>query len=314
MSIGENKQRSLYSYVVPSTPIKKEKKQFSAYAFIAPTTILFAIFYFYPLIMSIIDGFRNVNLMGGTGTFAGLHNYKMIFSNGDFLNAFKNTSIYTIAIVLFGTFIPMVVAVLLNLNIKGKSIYRTLFFLPMVAPSVASAMVFSVLFENDKTGTINEILSFFHVKPINWLGQASGILPMIAVIIFGIWALIGYNMLLFLAGLQNISSEYYEAAKLDGASGWSSFWKITFPLLSPTTLFVVVVTVIGGFQVFDQIYMLTAGGPMNDTTTMVYYIYQSTFVNQNPGLACAMATILFIILLIFSILQINISGRNKVEV
>lgn len=289
----------------------KMRNTVSGYSFILPTTVLFSIFYFYPLIMTFIDGFYNINLMSGDKSFIGFKNYQTIFQNGDFVNAIKNTTIYTVFVVLIGTFVPIVLSVLLNRPIKGKGIYRTLIFLPFVAPTVASSMVFTQLFSNDNTGTVNQFLAWFHVDPIAWLGDPNGIYPMITIIIFGIWMMIGYNMVLFLAGLQNIPHTYYEAARLDGANAWQMFRKITLPLLSQTTLFVIVVSVITAFQVFDQVYMLTAGGPMNETTTVVYYIYNEAFPNFNPGLASAMSTILFIILLVFSIIQIRISNKRR---
>lgn len=279
------------------------------YSMVAPVVVLFGVFYFIPLVETIIDGFYHFNLMSGTRHFAGLKNFQSIFENGDFRVAFWHTVVFAVFTVIFSTILSLFVAVLVNRKIRGRSIYRAIYFLPVIAPNVATSIVFTKIFGNDQTGVVNQFLSWFGIHPIAWLGDAH--YAMFTVIVFSIWSLIGYYMIIFLAGLQNIPNTYYEAAVIDGANRWQLFRKITVPLLSPTTLFVVVIGVIQGFQVFNQVYILTQGGPLNATTVILYYIYQQAFVNFQGGQASAMSFILFIILLLLSILQIKLFSRKS---
>jgi multiple sugar transport system permease protein len=279
------------------------------YSFIAPTTILFTIFYFLPLIFTFSYSFYNFDLMNPQKTFVGMENYSSIIKNPDFRSALFHTVTYSVFTVFFSTVVSLFFAVLLNMKIRGKSIYRTIYFFPVIAPSVATSIVFTNLFSNDKSGTVNQILSVFHIHPIAWLGDAH--YAMATIIIYSVWCQIGYNMLIYMAGLQNINQEYYEAARLDGANSWQIFRTITLPLLKPTTLFVVVVGVIGAFQVFNQVYIMTQGGPLNATTVLVYQIYQEAFQNFHGGTASAMSVILFAILLVLSIVQIKLFSNKE---
>jgi multiple sugar transport system permease protein len=281
----------------------------AGYSFIAPTTILFTIFYFIPLVETVLNGFYQFNIMSPTKKFVGLQNYETIIRNGDFQTAIWHTVVYTFFTVLLSTAFSLVVAVLLNQRIRGKTIYRTIYFLPVIAPSIATSIVFSDIFANDNSGVANQILTRLHLHPVAWLGDAH--YAMATVIIYSVWSLIGYNMVIYLAGLQNIPESYYEAARLDGASSWGLFRRITLPLLAPTTLFVVVVGVISAFQVFNQVYIMTQGGPLNATTVIVYYIYQEAFQNFQGGTASAMSVILFVILLILSVFQVKLFSRNR---
>jgi multiple sugar transport system permease protein len=287
------------------------KGSLTGYGFVAPAGILFVIFYFIPFIRTLINSFYQFNIMSTTKSFDGLKNYESIIRNGDFQSAIWHTVVYTIFTVFFSTVLALLIAVLMNQRIRGRNIYRMIYFLPVIAPSVATSIVFSDIFSNNTTGVANQILAWFHIQPVAWLGSVH--FAMGTVIIYSVWSLIGYNMLLYLAGLQNIDESYYEAARLDGASSWALFRKITIPLITPTTIFVVVIGVIEAFRVFNQVYIMTQGGPINATTVIVYYIYREAFVNFQGGTASAMSVVLFLMLLILTIIQIKFFSRKGVE-
>jgi multiple sugar transport system permease protein len=281
----------------------------TGYSLIAPTTVLFTIFYFIPLIETILNGFYRFNMMSPSKQFVGLQNYQTIFADAGFQAALWHTVVYTVFTVFFSSAFSLLVAVLLNQKIRGRNIYRAIYFLPVIAPNIASSIVFTDIFGNDSSGAMNKFLGLFGVQPIAWLGSQH--YAMATVIIYSVWTLIGYNMVIYLAGLQNIPENYYEAARIDGANSWDVFRRITLPLLRPTTLFVIVVGVISAFQVFNQVYIMTQGGPLNATTVILYLIYQEAFQNFHGGTASAMSVVLFLILLILSIVQVRMFSRRE---
>lgn len=287
------------------------KNSLTGYGFVAPAGMLFIIFYFIPFGETIMNSFYAFNIVSTTKSFNGLQNYASILHNGNFQGAIWHTVVYTVFTVLLSTVLSLFVAILLNQRLYGKNIYRTIYFLPVIAPSVATSIVFSDIFSNDSTGVANQMLLWFHIQPVAWLGDVH--FAMATVVIYSVWSLIGYNMLLYLAGLQNIDESYYEAARLDGAGPVVLFREITLPLIMPTTLFVVVVGVIEAFRVFNQIYIMTQGGPLNATTVIVYYIYREAFVNFQGGTASAMSVILFLIILLLTIVQIKFFSRKEIQ-
>ena len=288
---------------------RKVQDTIAAYTLLSPTTILLTVFYFIPLILTLINSFYQFNLISPNRQFVGINNYRTLLQSFNYQAAFMHTVTYALATVLFSTILALFFAVLMNQKIRGRSIYRAIFFIPVIAPTVATSIVFSSIFANDNTGFANQILGSFNIQPIAWLGDPN--FAMITVVAFGVWSQIGYNMVIYLAGLQNIPSMYYEAARLEGAGTWSLFRRITLPLLSNTTLFVIVVGVIGAFQVFNQVYVMTQGGPLNATTVMVYYIYEQAFQNFNGGAASTASAVLFLVLLVLSVVQIKFfSNKN----
>lgn len=289
---------------------RKLRNNVAGYTLITPLLVLLTYFYFVPLILTIVNSMYSFNLTSPEKKqFVGMGNFEKLMENGDFQIAVWHTIVYTAGTVFFSTVISLCVAVLLNRKIWGRSIYRTIYFLPVVAPTVATSIVFMQLFANDNSGAVNQTLSLVNMEPIAWLGDPK--YAMASVVIYGVWTSIGFNMVIYLAGLQGISESYYEAARLEGANGWVIFRKITVPLLGPTTLFVVVVGVLGAFQVFNQIYIMTGGGPLNATTVIVYYIYQAAVQNYQGGTASAMSTILFVILFLITLAQIKLFARNN---
>jgi len=197
------------------------------------------------------------------------------------------------------TVLALMLALLLNQKLRGVTFYRTAYFLPVVSSTVAVALVWSWIYSKD-FGLLNYLLRGFGVEPIAWLTSTR--FAMLALIIMGIWGLLGEGMIIFLAGLQGISQSYYESAEVDGANSWGKFLHITLPLITPSMFFYFLITIINAFQAFEQIYVMTRGGPSNATTTMVYYIYTNAFRNFRMGYASAQAIALFLIVMVLTLI------------
>jgi multiple sugar transport system permease protein len=275
------------------------REAFTAYLFLLPGFIPFVVF----AVMPIIGGFSlslvEWNLLQ-PWAFVGLQNFRTLFTDGQFWNAMRVSGLFTLGVVPTGLVIALLLAVLLNGNRRGLIVYRTLYFLPVVTATVAISMVWRWLLAGD-LGLVNTLLSYVGIDGPDWLGSRRWALP--AVIVTSVWKGIGYSMVLFLAGLQNIPQDYYDAAKIDGASAWRRFRDVTLPLLSPTTFFVVVVSIISSLQVFDQVFVMTDGGPYRSTVTASYFIYESGFQLLNMGYASAAACVLFVVIFIASVIQ-----------
>jgi len=239
----------------------------------------------------------------------GLTNYIEIWNDDVFRKATWNTVVYTFFTVPFSMAIAVVVAVFLNKKMRGRSAYRAAFFLPQVTATVAIAMVWLWMY-NPQYGLFNGALAFFGIPGQAWLANPDWALS--AVVLVGIWQGIGLKMLIYLAALQNIDENLYEAAAIDGASAVRQFFAITLPMLKPATFFVFVVSIIGAFQVFDLIYVLTNGGPANATTMMTYEVYRSAFQNFRMGMACAQSVVLFAFLLILTVVNRRLTGGDEV--
>ena len=273
--------------------------------FIAPQLIGLLTFSLIPLISTFVissldwDGFS-------TPKFLGLENFTYAFQNPDFQKAMTNTLYYSVLTVPAGIFLALLTAVALN-NVRLRVMYRLFFFMPVVTSSVAVAIVWMWLLNGD-FGLINVMLKqLFGVKGPQWLTDLHLVLPSLALV--SIWKGLGFNMVLFLAGLQGISKDYYEASMIDGATKSQQFWRITLPLLSPTTLFVTIIAVIDSFKVFDTAFVMTSGGPAKASYTMVYHLYELAFKNFQFGKSSAAAVVLFVIILVLTTLQTRLSRK-----
>lgn len=277
------------------------------YFMIAPTMIGLFILNIFPIFQTLYLSFTKTGTFGKS-TFVGFQNYIDIFKDKQVLQSFLNTFTYTIIVVPLGVLLSLVVAVLLNSKIKGKTIYRTLFFLPVVSAPAAVAMVWRWMF-NSKFGLINNGLAVVGIKGPNWLLQPKT--AMLAIAIVGIWSMIGYNMIILLAGLQEISPTYYEAAEIDGAGPIRKFFSITFPLVTPTLFFVVITTLIGALQVFDVIYMMLDRKneviPKVQSTVMLFYTY--SFERNMKGFGSAIIILLFLVILIITFIQLKLQKK-----
>ncbi len=289
----------------PKKGTSQERNEFIwGWIFILPTMIGLIILNIYPIFKTIYESFFKTGDFGRGNVFIGFTNYAKALADAEIWQALINTFKYAIVEVPFSIIISLVLAVLLNRKMAGRAAYRTIFFLPMVAAPAAIAMVWRWLF-NSEFGLLNHI---FGTK-INWISDPNIAIFSIAVI--GIWSIIGYNMVLFISGLQEIPKDYYEAANIDGATGIKQFWHITCPLLSPTIFFVMITRVIGGLQVFDLIYMvMDRNNPaLYKTQSLVYLFYQNSFVENNKGYGSTIVVLLLLIIMVITVFQMY--GQKK---
>jgi multiple sugar transport system permease protein len=276
-----------------------DKEHISAWFYLSPALILLGVFYFYPTVRLIIDSFYNWDGMGPR-TFVGYQNYQALVGDDEFWQTVKNSFVFILGSVPTGMALSLVMALLIQKSLIGRDIFRTIFFAPVVTSLVAAGLVFVWLLNYD-FGVLNLMLERFGLNKLPWLVDDQ--YAMFSVIMMTIWKDAGYNMILFLAGLNNISETYYEAARIDGAGSWQMFWKITWPLLMPTTFFILVVRIIFSFRTFEQIYAMTKGGPVGATTVFVYYIYEKAFKYFEMGYASAAAIALLLIVLVLTYIQ-----------
>lgn len=271
------------------------KPNIAGILFILPAIVGTFIFIVIPTIASFALSFADWDLLNDI-KYVGLQNYYEIFTDKVFVKILINTFVYSISVTACGVIIPLILACILNSKIWFKDFYKTAYFIPFVTPMIVSAIVWEWIFDPN-IGCLNQ---FLHLH-INWLYDTNFAMP--ALIIVSVWKLIGYNMIIFLAGLTGINSELLEASKIDGANAIQTFTKITIPLLSPTIFFVVIITAISSFQVFDLIYLMTQGGPLDSTNVIVYAIYKNAFEYFRIGKASALAYVLFVIIFILTSLQ-----------
>ncbi len=301
--------------VIPSTPrrgvLRQMRKQWSAYLFLAPTMILFGVFTLLAVIYAFYLSFHEWNILEPAKPFVGLDNYSRLVGDERFGGAIVNTLYYTAVSVPLTMGIGLLIALLLNNQIRARGFFRTLFYLPVVTPLVIAAIIWKWVYNGD-FGLLNYYLIQFGVidEPLLWLADPNLAMP--AVIITSIWKSVGFSMVVYLAGLQSIPEDFYDAAKVDGAVGWQRLKDITIPLLSSTTLFLAVVSVLGAFQVFTEIFIMTNGGPLGRTTTIVYHIYQTAFKFFDMGYASAMAFGMFAMMFAFTLVQLRVM-RGEVE-
>lgn len=289
--------------------MRERKRMLTAYSFIAPNFIGFAVFTMIPIICAFALGFLHWD--GNNAIeFAGLSNFKRLLGDSIFKASLKNTIIYCIGTVPLTMIASLGLAIVLNQKIKFRGLFRTVSFFPYVASLVAITAVWSMIFHPSK-GPVNAILYYiFHVENLpNWFG---GDLILVTLILFSVWKYMGYYMVIYLAGLQGISAELYEAAGLDGANTWQKFRYVTWPQLRSTTFFVTVMLTINCFKVYDIAIMLAGGGDGKlgtSSTVLVYYIYQKAFIEWDLGYSSAIAMVLFAMVLIITLIQFR--GQKK---
>jgi multiple sugar transport system permease protein len=276
----------------------------SAYLFLAPGVLIFSVFTLAALIFAFYLTFHRWSIIEPEKPYVGLTNYDDMVHDERFLQAVLNTIYFTGASVPITMTIGLGLALLLNQPVRGRAIFRTAYYLPVVTPFVVSALLWKWLY-NGEFGLFNYYLLKGHIidEPLLWLSDKDLAMP--AVVLMSIWSGVGFSMVVYLAGLQAIPEELYESAKLDGAGTLRRVRYITVPMLRPTTLFLLVIGIIGSLQVFTQIFVMTSGGPVNKTTTMVYYMYLWAFKYYDMGYASTLAFGLFAMLLIFTAFQLR---------
>ena len=269
--------------------------QMSALIFLLPALLGTLIFIVIPVICSFGLSFVQWDLLNPI-KFVGFENYREIFHEGLFYKILGNTIVFALSTSLFGVIIPLILASILNTKIRGNEFFKGAYFLPFITPMVVVGVVWAWIFDPN-IGLLNQML---HLH-LNWLYDSKLAMP--ALIVVSVWKLVGYNMIIFLSSLSAISQSLFEAAKIDGANSFQIFKNVTIPMLSPTIFFVVIITAISSFQVFDLIYLMTQGGPFDSTNVLVYAIYKNAFEYFNVGKASAIAYVLFVIILVLTLIQ-----------
>jgi multiple sugar transport system permease protein len=289
--------------------LREMRKQWSAYLFLAPGLILFTVFTVFGVVFSLYLSFHQWDILNPATPFVGGRNYQELINDPDFWQAVRNTVVYVFTSVPLTLGAGLCSALLLNQEIRGRAIFRAIFYLPVITPLVISAIVWKFIYNGDY-GLLNYYLEKLHLigAPLLWLSDPSLAMP--AVVAFTVWQSFGFAMVVYLAGLQSIPPEVLQASAVDGANSFQRFRYIVFPMLAPTTLFLIVVSVIGSFQAFTQIAIMTGGGPLGSTTTIVYYMYQQGFQFFRMGYAAAVTWALFILVFAFTLAQLRFYGKQ----
>jgi multiple sugar transport system permease protein len=290
---------------VGSLRAQRRREVIEAYLYLLPTFVGLILFSLGAIVVSVGISFTDWDVLQPPH-WVGLSNYVRLFSTPLNWQVFGNTLYYTGVIVPVGAALALGLALALNRGLRGIVVLRSLYFLPVISSTVAVSLVWGWLY-NQQFGLINYLLSLMGITGPAWLADTRTAMP--AVIIMSIWKGLGYNMVIFLAGLQGIPQELYEAAEIDGAGAWARFRYVTLPLVSPTTFFVVVLSTIAAFQVFDQTYVMTGGGPAYSTTTLALFIYQNAFQWFHMGYAAALSYVLFAAVAVVTLVQFRVQGR-----
>lgn len=272
----------------------------TALIFLLPAAVILGVFNFYPALYSLYLSFFEWNGLSPTKDAVGLGNYRRLLTSPEFWNSLRVTALFAGGLTAGSLAIGLFVAVMLNLDIRGRALYRVVYFLPVITPTVAAGVVWKYLFDPSQ-GVVNRSLASVGIDGPGWL--VSPAWALLAVVVVAVWKRVGFNMVIYLAALQGIPRTYYEAAQLDGASSWQTFRFITVPLLAPTTFFLTVTALIEAFQVFDLVYVMTAGGPLGGTDVMGYYLYRYGFRYYELGFASAIAYVMFLLIFIATLIQ-----------
>lgn len=283
----------------------KLETQNIGYLLILPNYLIFLVFTLIPIVWTTGLSFTNYNLK--TSHFVGFANYARLFSDSLFLKSFGNTLVYSVVTILPTMAIALLLAVLLNTRIPGKNIFRAIFYMPNIFSMVIVSMAWLYLYDTN-AGILNRILRGIGMSPVHWVSSPST--SMLSVCIMSIWNSLGYDMVIFLAGLQSIPEYLYEASSIDGANSRQKFFRITLPMLAPTTFFIFVMACIASFQVFGQVLILTNGGPMDSTTTIAHQIYKNGFEYYEMGYASSQALVLLLVILAITLINMK-SGKGE---
>ncbi|MDD9268202.1 carbohydrate ABC transporter permease [Paenibacillus sp. GCM10023248] len=297
--------------VTDTQALRKRKRRtpidYAGYVLMGPGYIVYFAFIFIPLLIGLYYSFTNYNFYSKPG-FVGLQNYIRLFQDKLFLTAVYNTFIYSLCSILPQMMLGLLLAVLLNGRLKGRIFARVSIYVPNVTSMVAVSMIWLWIYD-PSLGIMNRLLRTVGLDPVQWLYDPKT--AMGAIIVIGIWKSIGYTMIVYLSGLQSIPSNLYEAAHVDGASSIRQFFTITLPMLKPTTFFILVMSCINSFMVFEQVNILTNGGPLNSTTTIVHQIYLRGFQDFQMGYASAMAMVLFVITMLITVVNFRFGNQGN---
>jgi len=275
--------------------------------FLAPALLLYAVFFVYPFLFTFLLSFQQWDMIHPERSFVGWSNYAALMGDEVFWKSLRNTFLYMLMTMPVSIALGLGVALLMESLLRGRTVYRFLFYLPVVSSISVIAIIWSLMYD-DQRGIVNQLLALLGIDGPNWLSQSSTSLWAVAIV--GIWKSFGYEMLLFVSGLKGIDKGLYEAAAIDGAGRWRKLFHLTLPLLSPVTLFIVVMGIISSFQNFALIQIMTGGGPNNSSNVLVYELYQEAFRFFSVGKAAAISVILFVLVLLITVVQLRISRRT----
>ena len=285
------------------------KNNLHGWAFSAPFLIFFLMFLVWPIIHGLYMSFTGQTLTGANNGFVGFANYAEAFGDPDMWRSLGNTLYFTFASTVPLVLIALVMAGLVNMNLPAQWLWRFSFFAPFLLASTVVSQFFLWMY-NPQLGLINDALSKIGVAPVPWLNDPN--IAMWAIVVATVWWTVGFNFLLYLAAMQNIPQQHYEAASLDGAGGWRQFFSITLPQLGPTTVLIVILQVLASLKVFDQIYQITAGGPGGSTRSLVQYVFETGFTGYRLGYSAAISFIFFALILLVSVSQIFFNRNRSV--
>ncbi len=285
-----------------------ERRRRSAYLYLTPAALIFLVFTLGPAFFVLYISLFNWNFLNSAqSTFVGFHNYTNLLASSTFWHSLGISLYFVIGTVPVGLFLALVIAMALMNQFAGRGFVRLAVFSPYVTPVVATSIVWIWIF-NPQFGLLNGLLHMAHLPELGWLESQRWAMP--GVILYTLWHSLGFDVIIFMAGLSAISADLREAARIDGANRWQEFWSVTWPLLTPTTLFVLIITTIGSLQAFTQFFTMTSGGPLSATTTTSYLLYQLAFLFYRTGPAAALAVLLFILIAGLTALQMLLSQRR----
>lgn len=292
----------------PTRGVRRRHDNLAGWAFVAPFTFFFVAFLLVPIVYGFWQSLTGLSLTGANDEFVGLANYAEALGDPDMWASLWNTVVFTVLSTVPLVVVALVLALLVNTGIRGQWFWRLSFFLPYLLASTVVALFWNWMYSPD-LGLVNAGLGALGMEPVSWLQDENT--AMVSVVVTTVWWTIGFNFLLYLAALQNIPAAQYEAAAIDGASGWRQLFSITIPQLGPTTVLIVILQVLASLKVFDQIYMMTQGGPAGVTRSIVQYVYQTGFTGYRLGYAASISYIFFAIIIILSLVQMRIAARRS---
>ncbi|WP_241986033.1 carbohydrate ABC transporter permease [Cryobacterium sp. Hz7] len=286
------------------------REALAGWLFLTPNMLLLCLFVLVPLVWTVVISFQETNGFG-VGEYVGVANYERLLSDPLFWRSTANTLLFTIIVTPLSMVLGLGAAVLFNSILPARGVFRSILIIPMAISGVATALI-GVLVFNENNGILDNLIRFIGLPSVNW--QSGGFAAFVSVVLVTLWWRVGFNMLIYLAGLQSIGPELYEAAELDGAGFWVRFRNVTVPLLGPSSFFLLILNVIYSFQVFDIVFVMTGGGPQNATSVLVTYAYDTGFVTRDQGYAAAIGVVLLLVTFIFTAVRWRTSrSRDLVE-
>lgn len=278
----------------------------AGYLYLLPAFSIIALFHIIPIGYAFVLSLHKTGIRNFFVAFVGTDNYRTVLSDPDFWSSMWNTVYYVLGTVPTTIALSLLVAILLNQKVRFLEPYRVIYFIPVITSINAISIVWKYIYQSD--GVLNRLLGVAGLSGPDWLGSTTWAMP--AIIFMSVWKGLGYNVVIFLAGLQNVPPSLYDAAKIDGANRWQQFRNVTWPMISPTTFFVLIMSTMSSFQVFAQVFMMTGGGPLKSTTVVIYHLFEKAYGQHKMGEACALAFVIFAIILFFTLLQKKFVGEK----